>query len=1104
MLYKKIEKYLNKSNFIKRFDEVLQAEKHNTGFSGLNGCAKSILLARALLSTNRNILFVSNYQADSSEIAANIGVLTEGLGGEFPDFDILDYEERNSHFSVCSQRVQTLSASLQPKPRVYCVQLKAMMRRLAPKSQFSKMVTPVEVGMIFEPQTLFQRLFEAGYTPCYQVQGVGQVAKRGDIVDVFPINCEHPVRIDFFDNEIEEIKTFFAATQLSKKSIGSLEILPKNEFPIFGEIRQNRQKEKILKSGYYEGIESDISLLFEKTESFLDYIKNPIIFFDDFNPNDAFDEILLRANLEYKNQNKRLIAPPERIYFSKEFLQKSLKRVFYFSYTDFDNSITISNNTITSQSNLRGDLTLLKRALNQEVKKRHKIFILSNNLFQSQRLKQVLGDYGQKLDFCVGVLSEGINFEDAKLSIFTHNQIFDRYQSKGKKFSFKEAINDYKKLNCGDIVVHIDHGIGIFEGLTQMRMGLGTLECLTIRYAKGDVIYLPTYKMGLVTKYIAQEDVLPKLSTIGNNLWRTTQTKVKKAIERVAQDILKLYAQRKSIAGIGFEVDTTWQGTMEDAFVHETTPDQKRATNEIKADMEAPVPMERVLCGDVGFGKTEVAVRAAFKAVCSGWQVCVLAPTTLLAEQLYFVFKQRLSLYPVEIALFNRFISKSQIAKNLLRLKSGTIDIAIGTHRLLSKDVCFKKLGFLVIDDEHRFGVRQKERLRKLKTDIDTLFMSATPIPRTLNMALCGTKQISLIQTPPNMRMSVITQISNFSHTLIKKAVNRELERDGQIFFIHNRIGSIYQMEKELTQLLPNVRIAVAHGQMPEKMLERVMLDFYHHSFDVLITTTIVESGIDIPNANTIFINRADKFGLSQLYQMRGRVGRSTKEAYCYFLIRRRISQIQKKRLSTLCEFNYFGAGYQIALMDLHIRGTGNLLGTKQSGNIAAVGYNYYNQLLEAQIKKLKGEKVEDYAFSDMADIQIAGNFAFPHEYIKNEAVRVEIYRRMGEFATLGEFDDLIAELIDRFGKLPKEAEQTITYFKIRNLVQKLKITQLKFYMGLLKIVFLENPSKRQIKKFMKSPVGEVSFKLSPKFTIYVKNIEEKQIISALYSLFKL
>ena len=577
----------------------------------------------------------------------------------------------------------------------------------------------------------------------------------------------------------------------------------------------------------------------------------------------------------------------------------------------------------------------------------------------------------------------------------------------------------------------------------------------------------------MVTKYVAEESAKPVLNKLGSSKWNNTKRKAAQQIELIAADIVKLYAERSSRIGIAHQADSEWQKEMEESFIYEDTPDQIRASKEIKEDMELPAPMERLLCGDVGFGKTEVAIRAAFKAVCSGYQVAVLAPTTLLVEQHYRVFRERLIQYPVKIAMFSRFRVPSEMKKDLLSIKSGSIDIAIGTHRLLSRDVQFKKLGLLIIDEEHRFGVRHKEKLRALQSNVDTLYMSATPIPRTLNMALSKLKEISLMQTSPKERLPVRTIITPRDMEVIKDAIRREIDRGGQVFFIHNRVQTIETIASELRAAMPKVRFIVGHAQMPEQQLEKVMDAFLAKEYQVLISTTIIENGIDIPNANTILIDNADNFGLAQLYQMRGRVGRSNRRAYAYLLISKGTTTVARKRLEALTQYDYLGAGFQVALRDLELRGAGTVLGTKQSGIIQAIGFNYYNRILGNAIQAVENGETSNLFNDETPEtrrkVKTEIDLYFPPGYIDDDEERLKIYRRLSELETFEEIDEFEIELLDRFGQMPDQARWLLNYFKLSQLSNKLALRncQVKHDNLILEFDAKSLPSKEQLLHFI-------------------------------------
>jgi transcription-repair coupling factor (superfamily II helicase) len=716
-----------------------------------------------------------------------------------------------------------------------------------------------------------------------------------------------------------------------------------------------------------------------------------------------------------------------------------------------------------SQPSQQGNLETLEQELTEKLNEGYKVIIQSDNTSQSKRMSDLLENLEGRLHFMIGVFQKGFILPDARLAVYTDHEIFSRYRRKARsaRFSQQEALVDYESLQPGDYIVHIDYGVGIYKGLKKMPSGGSTIDCLMIGYADNDVVYVPTFQLNRISKFVGEEGREPTVHKLGGKMWALAKKRAKKQIEILAEDLIKLYAERQIRRGIRFDSDSSWQHDMEDSFIYEITPDQKQSTEEIKSDMEKDSPMERLLCGDVGFGKTEVAIRAAFKAVMSGYQVAVLAPTTLLVEQHYYTFKERLAQYPVRLSMLSRFRSKAGIQSDLKEMAKGIIDIVIGTHRLLSNDIKFKKLGLLIIDEEHRFGVRHKDKLRKLKSNVDTLYMSATPIPRTLSMSLSRLKEMSLIRTSPKARLPIRTVIVPFDEEVIKDAVNREIDRGGQVFFIHNRVQTIDSMAEQLRKLLPHVSFGIGHGQLPEKQLEAVMLDFAERKFDVLIASTIVESGIDIPNANTMIINRADTFGLAQLYQIRGRVGRSNRRAYAYLIIPGRMNENARLRLETLTEYESLGSGYQIAMRDLEIRGAGTMLGTKQSGTINSIGFNYYNRLLDKAVEDIsKGRKIEwdDEEKEEIQDITYSEDFYLPEEYIKDEKARLDIYRRINSFDDENQFIELPMELRDRFGEVPLVVSKALKFFRLKWLAGK---TELQKCQVREKKIILEFPASK-------------------------------------------
>ena len=1067
--------------------------------SGLNKSTKALLVARTFKESNKSIIIISSDDRLAEEYEDDLDLL---LGSDrinfFPDYEILPYEDRSPHYTIRSQRITALAKAVSSEKGIFSLSIRSFTRKLIPPNLFSKNIIILQRGKEYSPDTLISNLIGMGYQKEFQVSKIGEISRRGGIVDIFSPGTNRPVRIEFFGDEIESLRGFSISSQRSTgEELESITIYPSREFSLHDIETKEEIWEKIHKHGFYDGIEQDISLLFPRTVTFLEYFPadDVLILLDEPQYIHNYYQELLEevVNLYQKQDQKKkrnnLIPSPADIYISEKVLNLLIKKngniLLTSSFQEFSYCNQNLSSGFTSQENLNGNLDLLEKELIKNLDKGFDIFIQSDNKSQSKRMQDLLPDYFDKIEFSIGVFQRGFKLEDAGIIIYTDHEIFSRYKRKRRKtkFSTDEALVDYESLKPGDYIVHIDHGIGIYAGLKILNIEGNQIECLHLNYADKDSVYVPTFQLEMVSKFVSQEGVLPQIHKLGSKRWESTKKRAKKQIELIADDIIQLYAERTTRKGIAFDPDTIWQKEMEDSFIYQDTPDQSKATTEIKEDMETDTPMERLLCGDVGFGKTEVAIRAAFKAVLSGWQAAVLVPTTLLAEQHFIVFQERLAQYPIKITMLSRFRSPSQIKKDIEKLSRGEIDIAIGTHRLLSKDVSFKKLGLLIIDEEHRFGVRHKEKLRKLKTNVDTLYMSATPIPRTMYMALSRLKELSLIRTSPKERLPIRTVIVPYDKEVIKDAISREIDRGGQVFFVHNRVQTIESIATELRKLLPDVSFGIGHGQMPEKQLEKVTLDFAHHQFDVLISTTIIESGIDIPNVNTIIVNRSDTFGLAQLYQIRGRVGRSNRRAYAYLIIPPRFTEEARKRLETLSEYESLGSGYQIAMRDMEIRGVGALLGTKQSGIINTIGFNYYNRLLEEAVENLRKKKAtlaEDSvnAYSSKR-LQIESDFYFPAQYIEDEKERLNIYRKMLNFTKLSEFDELEHELSDRFGKIPEQAHNAIVYFKINLVVNNSCITSFQLKKNKLSLEFSSKnlPSRTKLENFLTMFNYPVSFK---------------------------
>ena len=1102
MIYQRIAKNLEQSEAIAQFDALLQDGAAHGMVHHANRSVKAVLLARAFEQTGKNILFVSPDDKTAEDYCEDLELLLGTDAAWFlPDYEVLPYEQRSPHYLIRAQRIQTMSHTFSRKPAIYSLSYRAFLRRMVHPQQFGKNLIHLRRGAEHSPDLLVSELVGLGYENQFQVSKVGELARRGGIIDVFTPALMHPVRIEFFGDEIDSIRVFSISSQRSTgEALDDITIIPSREFSLHDIDTTDVLWGKIHTQGFYEGIELDVSLLMPKTATFLDYFpSNDVILFVDEHQfsasyiNEIQEEITELYGKTASKYKKRILPKPQDVFLDQPAFSHILKthpsHFLCASYQELALANRILELPVEDHLNLMGNLEDLEQVLSQLLSSGFYVILQSDNASQSKRMRDLLPDLEGRIDFTIGVLQKGFTFGEAKIAIFTDHEIFNRYRRKRKatRFSKSDALVDYESLKPGDYVVHIAHGIGIYGGLKKLPVDGQTIECLMLLYADNDAVYVPTYQLSQVSKFVSEEGIAPTINKLGSKKWEQAKSRARKQIELIADDLIKLYAERSLRKGISFGGDTSWQEDMEASFIYQDTPDQRQATEEIKADMEADVPMERLLCGDVGFGKTEVAIRAAFKAVTAGWQVAVLVPTTLLAEQHYAVFKERLAQYPIQIAMFSRFRSQAKINTDLARIAQGQVDIAIGTHRLLSRDVHFKRLGLLIIDEEHRFGVRHKDRMRQLKSNIDTLYMSATPIPRTMYMALSKLKEMSLIRTSPSDRLPIRTVVVPYDTDVIADAINREIDRGGQVFFLHNRVQTINSLADELRSLLPNVSFGVGHGQLPERQLEGVMQDFSQHKFDVLIASTIIESGIDIPNANTIIINRADTFGLAQLYQIRGRVGRSNRRAYAYLIIPPHLTEDSRKRLETLVEYESLGSGYQIAMRDMELRGAGALLGTKQSGLINTVGYNFYNRLLEKAIEDIQEHGTIQPEEPEVEKrIYIGSDHYLPSSYVEDDKVRLEIYQRMLRFTAQQQFDDLARELTDRFGEIPPEAQASLRFHRLRFFAQKANLQSINLKDDKVSLEFdtVALPPRALISQLVKTFPYPVSFDTTRNFRI--------------------
>ncbi len=1026
--------------------------------SGLSDIHKAVLISALLKETKKKTVLITPDEATATimcEDLRSLGVKAELLPSR--DFVISRFVTRSKEYE--HKRIDTLSKLLDGAFDLLCVSTEAASQYTVPPAVLKENTFILKQGDTVEIHTLCERLINAGYTRVEQVEGTGQFALRGGILDLFASNTPYPCRIEFWGDEIDTLSYFELDSQRRTDSIEALKVAPASEvlcdreklFEIFEDYLKNskkltdKQRSSVerdidaIRSGVDITLDRYISLIYGRSTVF-DYFCDPLIFTSEFGTvRERLRTHLLQQNEDIKLflEDGELSEATSKLYLDEtemidicgkgllldSFLPSSvpfgLKETVAFDFkrnSPWSGDVSVLRDDIGYMLS-RGGLAVIAAGsekaavlLNED---------LNSSGINSLYLEKVKGLPVRGVVVTVGGLSSGFEIPELNFAFITHKLVYsDRKTTRRKKS--KNSINSLEELKMGDYVVHASHGIGVFEGINRITSGAVTKDYIKIKYAKGDILYVPVTQLDLVSKYIGTaEDGSIRLNKLGGQEWQRTRKRVRAAVRDMAKQLTELYAKRMSVKGHAFSPDTDLQNDFETRFEYEETDDQLRCINEIKNDMERAAPMDRLLCGDVGFGKTEVALRAAFKCISEGKQCAILVPTTILAWQHYNTVIKRFGDMPVEVKMLSRFVNPKEQAKTVLGLKRGNVDLVIGTHRLISKDVVFKDLGLVIIDEEQRFGVAQKEKLKEAYPAVDVLTLSATPIPRTLNMAMSGLRDLSSIDEAPNDRHPVQTYVMEQNNGLLLEAIRKELRRGGQVYYLHNRVETIDRVAFRLAEQLPNCRIATAHGKMSEEQLSDVWKRLIEHEIDLLVCTTIIETGVDVPNANTLIIEDADRFGLSQLHQLRGRVGRSPRRAYAYFCFRqgRGLSEVATKRLEAIREYTEFGSGFKIAMRDLEIRGAGSILGGEQHGNMEAVGYDMYLKLLGEAMSEEKGIKVEPEAECTV-DLSISAHI--PENYIESLPARLGIYRRIAEIKTNEDAEDVIDELCDRFGEPPR------------------------------------------------------------------------------------
>lgn len=1106
---------------------------HGFALSGAAGGTKALAIAKAILTEKRSYAVVTPSNAEARSLAQELQFYMDLLSAEplevihLPSLEVDPYRGLSPHPEIAAARSKAIWQLLQDGPRILVTSVKAACVRLHAPERFLNYCLMLKQGEEMSPELICDHLRESGYIEDDPVTDPGEFSLRGGILDVFPLHRDKPVRLEFFGDCIESIRVFDAESQRSVETIRTLEIIPMREYCVQSRRLQEwaEQAPTLWSSGFLPHLEEELALarhgeLFPAFEFLLpatdpldktlfDYVRGfRMVTLE----REVLENTLAKHHADLyerfvdRVEAHKAVLSPEQIYMAADEFAAALTRFPRLEVEELGmegaetpSIYLAAQSTRKYHGNIRdliGDLTKF-RDNGERI-----IFVLSN-LGRAERIFDILKEYEIPAHLCrigdaqapaaqgfppgivlgIGNLHTGYFLPAIQLRVLTNQDIFDETDvglgpKKTKAAQRHLFISDFRDLKPGDYVVHIDHGIGIFHGLKTIGLQEGAKEFVLLTYQDDARLYVPVERLDLIQKYSSMGGTRPTLDRLGGTSWARTKTRIKKSMRDMAEELLKLYAQRQTVPGYAFSPDTAWQREFEDAFEFELTRDQQDALEAVKTDMEAPRPMDRLLCGDVGYGKTEVAMRAAFKAVMDGKQAAVLAPTTVLAFQHYNTLQQRFTAFPARIQLLSRFRSPKEQKQILEDLETGRIDLIVGTHRLLSKDVAFKDLGLVVVDEEQRFGVTHKERLKALKTRVDVLTLTATPIPRTLNMALLGMRDMSTIETPPKNRLAIQTSVLKYSPDVIRSAIEMELARNGQVYFLHNRVETIHSAAARVQQLVPRARIGIAHGQMNERELEKIMLKFVQDELDVLVATTIIENGLDIPRANTLIVDRADLYGLSQLYQLRGRVGRSDRRAYAYLLIPsdETLTDVARKRLAAIREFSDLGMGFRVAALDLEIRGAGNLLGGEQHGHIETVGFDLYCQLLERTVEELRGEKSEEEISTS---INLNLDIRIPEAYIADASQRLRMYKRISSAATGEELDALTQEMVDRFGHYPEPVENLFRYARLRQETLALQIQSVEKNKDQVYFRFVDH-SKVDAEKLLKLVMRNKNASFSP------------------------
>jgi transcription-repair coupling factor (superfamily II helicase) len=1117
------------------FARVASHLKESTGrisVSGLTPTAKALLLVLQQRATDRPLILVVSDNRSMEDFIPLLQAFCELTGAAdpanivaLPTRDVLPFQNLSPHPELQEERAVALWKIATGAVSIVVSPITATALRLRSAEYYADLARIVRRGDTFDTDPLLRHLNTVGYTSTDVVEMPGEYALRGGILDVYSPEADRPVRIEFFGDEVESIRKFEPATQRSSNPVDEAILLPLTETPVsddlLGAIHTRLSGKRI--TGAEEIVEQAVRAggvtVFPGWEFYapvagadrtiFDLLPRALVITDEpENLKPEFEHTWSRIEEAHERSGVGNLVRPADLYLSPEEWWAKLGTLAGADVEHLGIERTGQAEAVTFHSQptprFHGSVPGMLEQVQKQAAEGKRVLIAVPNTGEIERLADIFTEYAvsfrlgsrtrsgesyadETAYFSGEVLTttlakayvpDGVALPDANLTIFGARDLFDESESvvsrpQRQKSKTSAFLSDFRDLQVGDYVVHVEHGIGQYHGLKEINQGDGNAEFMLLDYAEGARLYVPLTRLDLVQKYRSSEGAKPPLSHLGSAAWAKTKARVRKAMKDMADELLKLYAERKTAEGHAFSADNEWIREFEDAFEYSETEDQELAIVDVKHDMERQQPMDRLLCGDVGYGKTEIAMRAAFKAISDNKQVAVLAPTTVLVFQHYETFKQRFVAFPVSIEMISRFRSAKQQKEILQKVEAGKVDILIGTHRLLSKDVKFADLGLLVVDEEQRFGVRHKERIKQMRKQVDVLTMSATPIPRTLHMSLVGLRDMSVIETPPKDRMAIQTVVASWDDKLIQSALEQELDRGGQVYFVHNRVDTIWEIAAKLQALVPRARVTVGHGQMSEGELEKVMLKFMHHEADILVATTIIENGLDIPLCNTILINRADRLGLSELYQLRGRVGRSNRRAYAYLLVPAEVelTPIARRRLAALKEFSDLGAGFKIAALDLELRGAGNLLGGEQSGHIEAIGFELYTQMLDRAVREMKGEAAPEEAETQL---NLGLNIRIPVDYIPEENQRLRMYKRVAGVETESQMNDVRAELQDRYGEPPPAVRNLLDYAALKLLAVRVGATGIDRKRDLVNIKFRQNAGidPGRLAKFVSSQRG--------------------------------